>query len=70
MIFKRNNVMSCVPFKGFYSFKTFSFDVLCRSDHGRLQFHDAHVHGRNRSVHWNNSVRSSCLLRKENERVY
>jgi hypothetical protein len=70
MIFKRNNLSSCFPFTGFISFSNFIFDILCRSDHGLLHFHVSNVNGENRSAHWKDGYRSSCLDRKENERVY
>ncbi len=70
MIFKRNNVMSCVCFTGFISFSRFSFDILCRSDHGLLHYCKSNVNGEIGSFHWKDGYRSSCLAREENERVY
>lgn len=70
MIFKINNLSSCFPFTGFISFSKFSFDTLCRSDHGLLHFHVSNVNGENRSIHWKEGHRSSCLDRKENAQTH
>jgi hypothetical protein len=61
MIFKKNNLSSCFCFTGFISFARFSFDTLCRSDHGILHFYESNVFNAKRSVNWSNISKISFL---------